>query len=1275
MDRDRELARLIREAGLVPVERVRESLRRVGMLRSKGHDTDLLRELVRTGQLDVDGAQRVEQMWRAELESSDSVKLVRLRAHEKRRRSPESDGTLPQAGGVRLSEAERSLLHEQARIVDLAKLVSRDDLRAAYLEVAQQRLRGMETDLLTRLEENGQISPAHARAVRAKIQLDKQRPSREQAPSADEPGEDPRQKDAAASSRRRKAVAHSSLQSPSPPQARKTPPQTPPAPQQPADATRTHASPETTSAVNLPLSPAGAHSPQDSAVSVQDQSFPDLAVVGFDGTAPVASVAAPRAPAEKTQSESGDGSGKAPAASAGGRASSEKPRGLQASRGAQGRPASPAEALRHRDRALARILVERLQRLNEPQLASLERRMDAARRRGRRTDLAQELLNAGLMSWEDLEPLLNELPRVPGDMSGEERLAEAHAATERTSGGSGKSGGAASTPASSGSRRINPLGGGPLPGSRGEGGSSRVRRVPAGESADMHEPPPVALPRQGAAAPGKPGKQPEPPAAADSTGVALPPERLVTYIPQVKLPRSQPTGAGRHAGSAKRRAKRPTRRTPRQPPRMQESPRFDEAAPAALPHPPAGARTHGTYEADPEDAEPLGALEGDVGEDRLSVRRALGLGSGVHLREEPEAGVEEWGESEIGAAGQPTSPTEAEPGPLAGRRSKYKLLNKIAKGGMGSVVRVEDCDIRRVVAMKRLENWRDREAMERFIEEAQVTGQLEHPNIVPVHDIGLDPQGRLFFTMKFVHGESLAQILEQIRRRSRNNKNKTKGTREVTYRGFNLARLLQVFLKVCDAISFAHAKGVIHRDLKPENVMVGAFGEVLVMDWGVAKLIEPKAPEKEVPADSRERVKRRRSSGRLPRMGGLVQTGSAGTEYDHHATSKSGRVRSSRAENSSLQSQTGDIVGTAMYMSPEQARGEVGSLDERTDVYALGAMLYEILTLEPPFDGHNVFMILRAVLDEEVVPPRTRAPERQIPADLEHIVLRAMEKNRADRYPSAEALKADLLNYVEGRMIEAASYTSMQRISHWLRRPAKLAALAAALLLVGAATWVVLTHPALFGESGATDAQHVEALESLEQRLHRMESRAHDARAAKRHARIQETRLRHAWLNDLRQQLDRYVAAGELHKAQATVSRWQRLVQREKDPALALARANVFRLRAGGAVKAFDVSVLPRGAWRMRWAVVPAEPRAGDAVQGESPAVLLVRAQGRDLYAYHAATGERLLRLERLPSRVRHLLPDPNVRGRLEAYDQHGRVHRLELSPVADALRVESAQR
>ncbi|MBL8827324.1 MAG: serine/threonine protein kinase, partial [Planctomycetaceae bacterium] len=272
---------------------------------------------------------------------------------------------------------------------------------------------------------------------------------------------------------------------------------------------------------------------------------------------------------------------------------------------------------------------------------------------------------------------------------------------------------------------------------------------------------------------------------------------------------------------------------------------------------------------------------------------------------------------------------------------------EIARGGMGAVVRAIDSDIRREVAVKYMLTDGDAAQKARFIEEAQITGQLEHPNIVPIHEVGVDAEQRLFFAMKMVQGRSLSQVLDELRNMS--------STAERTWM---LSRLLTVMTNVCHALSYAHSRGVIHRDLKPANIMLGDFGETYVMDWGLAKVVGRDEP-----------------STTSPPMGASRTVGepSTGSASDGSGSTK---VITSRELEGEL-TQDGAVMGTPAYMSPEQARGEILLLDSRSDIYSLGAILYEILTLLPPVDksGGAVALLIR-VTQGEITPPALRTPDR-----------------------------------------------------------------------------------------------------------------------------------------------------------------------------------------------------------------------------------------------------------------------------------------------------------
>jgi tetratricopeptide (TPR) repeat protein len=341
--------------------------------------------------------------------------------------------------------------------------------------------------------------------------------------------------------------------------------------------------------------------------------------------------------------------------------------------------------------------------------------------------------------------------------------------------------------------------------------------------------------------------------------------------------------------------------------------------------------------------------------------------------------------SRRGIPGDVTLPHENLPGEEIagpGEEDRYAVLGEIARGGMGIIVQILDNDIRRPVAMKVCPAEDRSERAERFIEEAQITGQLEHPNIVPVHELGVDPSGKVYFTMKLVRGESLEAILGAM----------AKGDREASEKD-SLSRLLQIFLKVCDAVAFAHSKGVIHRDLKPENIMVGKFGEVLVMDWGLSKA---------------------RGRGGEERRRGGVRT-----------------VRSEEAEGQTLE---GEVMGTPAYMPPEQADGRIDAIDERSDIFALGAVLYQMLTFDVPYTGQTLENVLLKAVEGRFVPPRKRAPSRRIPVELESICLKAMAPEKGDRYGSVEALIRDVRAYQDHRPVSAHRYRFWTRFARFVQR-------------------------------------------------------------------------------------------------------------------------------------------------------------------------------------------------------------------------------------------------
>lgn len=286
-------------------------------------------------------------------------------------------------------------------------------------------------------------------------------------------------------------------------------------------------------------------------------------------------------------------------------------------------------------------------------------------------------------------------------------------------------------------------------------------------------------------------------------------------------------------------------------------------------------------------------------------------------------------------------------------RTKYRLVEAIGRGGMGTVYRVEDPTLERDVALKVLDAADpEGELAARLLQEARVLARLEHPGIVPVHDVGELPDGRVYYTMKLVRGNRLDRWVKS---------------------GVTLRQRLTTFRRLCEAVGFAHAHNVLHRDLKPANVMVGAFGEVLVMDWGVAKIL---------PTPGDEPTLR--------------------TSADANA-----QTLNVRAPGVAPTTQHGAVLGTPGYMAPEQARGEVDTLDARTDVFALGAVL--TFLLDTPADG-RVPRALRAVADK------------------------AKSADPAERYATAEALAAEVDRYLEGRSVAAYPESIALRTGRFLWR-------------------------------------------------------------------------------------------------------------------------------------------------------------------------------------------------------------------------------------------------
>jgi serine/threonine protein kinase len=353
----------------------------------------------------------------------------------------------------------------------------------------------------------------------------------------------------------------------------------------------------------------------------------------------------------------------------------------------------------------------------------------------------------------------------------------------------------------------------------------------------------------------------------------------------------------------------------------------------------------------------------------------------------------------------------------------YVFGGEIARGGMGCILETEDCKLGRKVAVKIMlwEMGVSDEQKQRFINEAAVLGMLEHPNIVPIHDLGRDSEGQLFYSMKLVKGRTLQAILNDIRKE-----------RGDAAKQFTLDRLLTIFRKICDAMAFAHSRGIIHRDLKPENVMVGEFGEALVMDWGIAKNFHE------------------------PGM--------------RDAAASPGQRPATQAVGLTME---GVIMGSPNYMSPEQAGGRMTEMDARSDIFSLGGILYAILTLRPPVEGTTLDEVLRKVTSGSITPPASfgtttgkpktkgaileaakikplpHCPGGRVPAALSAVTMKALALKRENRYQNVAAFATDVEAYQNGFATSAENAGAWKQLTLLIKRhKAAAAAIAASLLLL-----------------------------------------------------------------------------------------------------------------------------------------------------------------------------------------------------------------------------------
>ncbi|MBL68001.1 MAG: hypothetical protein CMO74_06050 [Verrucomicrobiales bacterium] len=332
---------------------------------------------------------------------------------------------------------------------------------------------------------------------------------------------------------------------------------------------------------------------------------------------------------------------------------------------------------------------------------------------------------------------------------------------------------------------------------------------------------------------------------------------------------------------------------------------------------------------------------------------------------------------------------------------RYEVGELLAQGGMSQVAEARDRHLQRPVAIKVLtpEMACNPGLSRRFVQEALVLGRLGHPNIVPIHDLGIDPQGRNFYTMKYVRGITLRDVLDGLR----------KG-RTLLVEQYPFTVLLNIFQKVCDAVGYAHSQRIIHRDLKPANIMLGDHGEVLVMDWGLAKILDE--PETAPGEDT------------LPPK--------PKTPHD----------------NENPGTRFGTVMGTPNYMAPEQADGRLDAIDTRTDIFALGAILYQILSLRPPVTGTTEEEVLNKIRRGDIPPPGqahdknektappllVHCPDRRVPPALAAVAMQALSRKPSKRYQEVADLQKDIAAYQAGYATRAERAGTLRQLRLTIRR-------------------------------------------------------------------------------------------------------------------------------------------------------------------------------------------------------------------------------------------------
>jgi serine/threonine-protein kinase len=355
----------------------------------------------------------------------------------------------------------------------------------------------------------------------------------------------------------------------------------------------------------------------------------------------------------------------------------------------------------------------------------------------------------------------------------------------------------------------------------------------------------------------------------------------------------------------------------------------------------------------------------------------------------------------------PASPAAAVPPAAVAAATRYRVLRLHARGGLGEVLVAHDEVLRRDVALKRLQapHTDNAESRSRFVREAEITSRLEHPSIVPVHAVGRDAEGRPFYVMRFIRGETLRQASQHFHAADQSG-------RDPTERRLALRQLLSRFVAVCNSVAYAHSQGIVHRDIKPDNIILGPFGETLLIDWGLAKQLGP-SPS---------------SPGETAEPAGQ-DDGDAGARPRPPTPTRDGAV-----------------LGTPAFMSPEQTTGRSEEVGPASDIYSLGATLYLLITGFAPFQGRQVPEILDRVRRGDFVAPRQRT--KRLPLALDGICRKAMARRPEDRYETAQALASDVEHWLADEPVSAWPEPWSTRLRRWGSRHRTLVAVGAAAVAV-----------------------------------------------------------------------------------------------------------------------------------------------------------------------------------------------------------------------------------